>query len=201
MANTAHLVRRQSSRDLNPQRSLDRLELKEMKSRLVVENGGSGSYGATNIAFEDSSPNTKNKSTCSSKRGSQDGKAIFKPDCAEEERESWDSKLTFLLATIGYAVGLGNVWRFPYLAQKNGGGAFLIPYFVMLAVEGIPIFYLELAIGQRLRKGAIGVWNQVSPYLAGRYYSLEERLIMKLISTNATALKIKKEKKNIYEVR
>lgn len=73
-----------------------------------------------------------------------------------------------MLATIGYAVGLGNVWRFPYLAQKNGGGAFLIPYFVMLAIEGIPIFYLELAIGQRLRKGAIGVWNQVSPFLSGK---------------------------------
>ncbi|KAL3285257.1 hypothetical protein HHI36_019367 [Cryptolaemus montrouzieri] len=168
MANTAHLVRRQSSRDLHAQRSVDRLELKEMRGRLVVENGNTGpSYGATNMAFDDTSPNARIKSTLSSKRTSIDGKPIFKPEGAEDERESWDSKLTFLLATIGYAVGLGNVWRFPYLAQKNGGGAFLIPYFVMLAIEGIPIFYLELAIGQRLRKGAIGVWNQVSPYLAG----------------------------------
>ncbi|CAG9865492.1 unnamed protein product [Phyllotreta striolata] len=169
MANVAHLVRRQSSRDLNPQRSLDRLELREMRGRLVSENGaGGGAYGATNAAFiEESSPGSKAKSNLSSKRNSTDGKGIFKPECGEDERESWDSKLTFLLATIGYAVGLGNVWRFPYLAQKNGGGAFLIPYFVMLAIEGIPIFYLELAIGQRLRKGAIGVWNQVSPFLAG----------------------------------
>ena len=62
---------------------------------------------------------------------------------------------------------MGNVWRFPYLAQKNGGGAFLVPYFVMLLLQGIPIFYLELAIGQRLRKGAIGVWHEVSAYLGG----------------------------------
>lgn len=53
------------------------------------------------------------------------------------------------------------------MAQKNGGGAFLVPYFIMLCIQGIPIFYLELAIGQRLRKGAIGVWNQVSPFLGG----------------------------------
>lgn len=53
------------------------------------------------------------------------------------------------------------------LILYHRSGAFLIPYFVMLFIEGIPIFYLELAIGQRLRKGAIGVWNQVSPYMAG----------------------------------
>jgi len=44
----------------------------------------------------------------------------------EDGRESWDSKLQFMLATIGYAVGLGNVWRFPYLAQKNGGGKLIL---------------------------------------------------------------------------
>ncbi|XP_023338073.1 sodium-dependent neutral amino acid transporter B(0)AT2, partial [Eurytemora carolleeae] len=84
-----------------------------------------------------------------------------------EEGETWDSKMTFILATIGYAVGLGNIWRFPYLAQKNGGGAFLIPYFIALITLGLPMFILELAIGQRLRKGSIGVWKQISPYLGG----------------------------------
>ncbi|XP_077291147.1 sodium-dependent neutral amino acid transporter B(0)AT3 [Arctopsyche grandis] len=172
MANTAHLVRRQSSRDLSRQKSIDRLEMRELKGRLVRMESGvkkeSTKYGATNAAFEDTSPNRLEVTPKpTSKMGSGEGKGVFKPEGAEEERESWDSKLTFLLATVGYAVGLGNVWRFPYLAQKNGGGAFLIPYFVMLAIEGIPIFYLELAIGQRLRKGAIGVWHQVSPYLGG----------------------------------
>ncbi|CAK9296657.1 unnamed protein product [Gordionus sp. m RMFG-2023] len=85
----------------------------------------------------------------------------------EIARAAWGSKLQYLLTIVGYAVGLGNIWRFPYLCQQNGGGAFLIPYFLMLFLEGIPLFYLELGIGQRIRKGSIGVWNEISPILGG----------------------------------
>uniref|UniRef100_G3NKA5 Transporter n=2 Tax=Gasterosteus aculeatus TaxID=69293 RepID=G3NKA5_GASAC len=64
-------------------------------------------------------------------------------------------------------VGLGNVWRFPYLCQMHGGGGFLIPYLIMLVLEGIPLFYLELAIGQKMSLGSIGAWTAISPYLGG----------------------------------
>ncbi|CAK8683357.1 sodium-dependent neutral amino acid transporter B(0)AT3-like [Clavelina lepadiformis] len=84
-----------------------------------------------------------------------------------EKRDGWDNKVQYILAQIGFAVGLGNVWRFPYLCQKNGGGAFLIPYFIMLILEGIPLFYMEIAIGQRLKRGSVGVWNHIHPYLGG----------------------------------
>uniref|UniRef100_A0A3Q3X9S5 Transporter n=1 Tax=Mola mola TaxID=94237 RepID=A0A3Q3X9S5_MOLML len=84
-----------------------------------------------------------------------------------EERPKWDNKVQYLLTCIGFAVGLGNVWRFPYLCQIHGGGAFLIPYLIALVFEGIPLLYLELAIGQRLRKSSIGVWNSISPLLGG----------------------------------
>ncbi|XP_053189912.1 sodium-dependent neutral amino acid transporter B(0)AT1-like [Scomber japonicus] len=85
----------------------------------------------------------------------------------EEERPKWDNKVQYLLTCIGFAVGIGNVWRFPYLCQIYGGGAFLIPYLIALVFEGLPLLYLEMAIGQRLRKGSIGVWNSISPFLGG----------------------------------
>ncbi|XP_069048333.1 sodium-dependent neutral amino acid transporter B(0)AT2 isoform X2 [Lepisosteus oculatus] len=85
----------------------------------------------------------------------------------EEERPAWNSKLQYILAQVGFSVGLGNVWRFPYLCQKNGGGAYLVPYFILLVVIGIPLFFLELAVGQRIRRGSIGVWNYISPRLGG----------------------------------
>ncbi|XP_054639369.1 sodium- and chloride-dependent neutral and basic amino acid transporter B(0+)-like [Dunckerocampus dactyliophorus] len=81
-------------------------------------------------------------------------------------RGNWASKKEYILSTIGYAVGLGNIWRFPYLAYKNGGGAFLIPYFVMLVVAGIPLFFLESALGQFCSQGPIHVWRAV-PILQG----------------------------------
>ncbi|KAM8813173.1 inactive sodium-dependent neutral amino acid transporter B(0)AT3 isoform 2-T2 [Rhynchonycteris naso] len=88
-------------------------------------------------------------------------------DSSGDERPKWDNKLQYILSCVGFAVGLGNIWRFPYLCQSHGGGAFLIPYFIALALEGIPLFHIELAIGQRLRKGSIGVWTTISPYLGG----------------------------------
>ena len=56
------------------------------------------------------------------------------------QRESWDHKIEFLLAVIGYAVDLGNVWRFPTTVFDNGGGAFFIPYFILLLFGGLPLF-------------------------------------------------------------
>lgn len=96
--------------------------------------------------------------------GGEDGTGGKKP---LKKRQAWDSKWQYIFMVISYAVGLGNVWRFPYLVQQHGGGAFLIPYLIMLFVEGMPILYLEFAIGQRMQKGTVIVWNEINPLLGG----------------------------------
>lgn len=66
-------------------------------------------------------------------------------------REAWTGQVGFIFAAIGSAVGLGNIWRFPGVAYENGGGAFLIPYLIALVTAGIPILFLDYAIGHRFR--------------------------------------------------
>ncbi|XP_062322228.1 solute carrier family 6 member 19b [Osmerus eperlanus] len=83
------------------------------------------------------------------------------------DRPKWDNKAQYMLTCVGFCVGLGNVWRFPYLCQSHGGGAFMIPFLILLVLEGIPLLHLEFAIGQRLRKGSLGVWSTIHPCLAG----------------------------------
>ncbi|XP_075043324.1 sodium- and chloride-dependent neutral and basic amino acid transporter B(0+)-like isoform X2 [Mixophyes fleayi] len=79
----------------------------------------------------------------------------------DPEREVWSRKSDYLLSMVAYGVGLGNVWRFPYLAFKHGGGAFLIPYAIMLALAGLPLFFLECSLGQFASTGPIEVWRIV----------------------------------------
>jgi len=77
----------------------------------------------------------------------------------ELDRGHWGSKAEFILSCIGFSVGIGNVWRFPYLAYKNGGAAFLLPYFILLIFVGKPMYYLETAIGQFSRLSPLHVWR------------------------------------------
>uniref|UniRef100_A0A1B0DII5 Transporter n=1 Tax=Phlebotomus papatasi TaxID=29031 RepID=A0A1B0DII5_PHLPP len=91
----------------------------------------------------------------------------------ENGRETWGQKAEFLLAVVGFAVDLGNVWRFPYICYQNGGGAFLIPYCIMLLLGGLPLFYMELALGQFHRCGCLSIWKRICPALKGKWKSLE----------------------------
>ncbi|WP_281964469.1 sodium-dependent transporter [Serinicoccus marinus] len=72
----------------------------------------------------------------------------------QARRETWSSSTGFILAAVGSAVGLGNIWRFPGVAYESGGGAFLVPYLVALLTAGIPILFLDYAIGHRYRGAA-----------------------------------------------
>ena len=103
---------------------------------------------------------------------------------AEAKRGAFSSRKVFMLAAIGSAVGLGNIWRFPYVAYENGGGAFVVPYLVALLTAGIPFLFLDYALGHRnrgsaplsfarMRKGAEGLgWWQVGIcFMIAVYYA------------------------------
>ena len=103
---------------------------------------------------------------------------------AEAKRGAFSSRKVFMLAAIGSAVGLGNIWRFPYVAYENGGGSFVVPYIVALLTAGIPFLFLDYALGHRnrgsaplsfarLRRGAEGLgWWQVGIcFMIAVYYA------------------------------
>ena len=80
-------------------------------------------------------------------------------------REQWSGQLGFLIAAIGSAIGLGNIWRFPGVAYTNGGGAFIVPYVIALLAAGLPILFLDYALGHRFRGSPPAVFRRMSTKL------------------------------------
>ncbi|XP_068457204.1 sodium- and chloride-dependent betaine transporter-like [Clinocottus analis] len=83
------------------------------------------------------------------------------------DRGQWASKTEYLLVVAGNVVGVGNVWRFPYLCYKNGGGAFLVPYVLLVVVCGMPLFLLETSVGQYTQEGFVTCWRTLCPLAQG----------------------------------
>jgi neurotransmitter:Na+ symporter, NSS family len=83
------------------------------------------------------------------------------------ERPTWLNRPTFILASIGSAIGLGNFWRFPYLTYKYGGAFFFVPYLLALFLMGIPLLLMELSLGQKFQRGDVSVFRGINKRLAG----------------------------------
>ena len=79
------------------------------------------------------------------------------------ERAQWDSSLSFIFAMIGAAVGLGNIWRFSYVLYSNGGGSFFIPYFIAIAIMGIPFLILEYGVGFSFKDSFSKIMRKINP--------------------------------------
>ncbi|XP_004084260.2 sodium- and chloride-dependent GABA transporter 2 [Oryzias latipes] len=88
-----------------------------------------------------------------------------------EDRGHWGTKAEFILTVMGAIIGPGNVWRFPYLCYRNGGGVFFIPYILFIITCGIPLFFLETALGQFTSQGGITCWRKICPLFQGMGYA------------------------------
>ena len=137
---------------------------------------------------DDNEKITINKEAVNNNHNHNNQMIMKKSEKKFRQREQWANKFEFILACMAYAIGLGNVWRFPYLCYKNGGGkykrsiflliciplnhstttgAFFIPYLIFLFFGAIPILFLEVGIGQYFRSGGITVWQTICPLFTG----------------------------------
>ncbi|XP_076824914.1 sodium- and chloride-dependent GABA transporter 1-like [Clavelina lepadiformis] len=80
---------------------------------------------------------------------------------SDKPRQTWRKRWDFILSSAGVCIGLGNIWRFPYLCFKYGGGAFLLPYWLSVIVLAIPLLILDISLGQSIQKGVIASWSTV----------------------------------------
>ncbi|XP_002063408.3 sodium-dependent nutrient amino acid transporter 1 [Drosophila willistoni] len=99
----------------------------------------------------------------------QDEESTTTPSTPVQERDQWSKGVEFLFSCIALSVGLGNVWRFPFIALENGGGAFLIPYVIVLLLIGRPVYYLEVIVGQFSSRGCIKAFD-LAPIMKGIAY-------------------------------
>ncbi|XP_058831890.1 sodium-dependent nutrient amino acid transporter 1-like isoform X2 [Topomyia yanbarensis] len=106
------------------------------------------------ISYQETPPNEDASSTTAMKQTD------------DSEHQKWSNSIEFLLSCVALSVGFGNVWRFPYTALQNGGGAFVIPYLIVLFVVGRPIYYLEMVMGQFSSRGCVKVFD-VCPLMRG----------------------------------
>ena len=87
----------------------------------------------------------------------------------ENNREQWSSKASFILAAAGSAVGLGNIWKFPYIAGENGGAAFLFIYLICIIVIGLPILNIEILLGRATKKNPVGAFTALTKNTFWKY--------------------------------
>ncbi|XP_039442457.1 sodium-dependent nutrient amino acid transporter 1 isoform X2 [Culex pipiens pallens] len=133
----------------------------------VIENGVmvDGPKQRRNSRGTDSVTNNSSTTTLDLRGTEPDGESAE----GSPGRDQWGKGIEFLMSCIAMSVGLGNVWRFPFIALENGGGAFVIPYIIVLLLVGKPVYYMEMIIGQFSSRGSVKVYDCV-PALRGIGY-------------------------------